>query len=48
MYHLRLNKGLSYSGVVSASKREPDVFVADASTVDHALDTGYFVLIEEY
>jgi len=46
MYHLRLCKGLSYSGIVSASKREPDVFVEDKSTADQALATGFFTLIE--
>lgn len=46
MYHLRLCKGLSYSGVVSASKKAPDVFVEDKPTADLALATGYFALVE--
>lgn len=46
MYHLRLNKGLSYSGIVSATNRAPDVFVEDTPTADLALATGYFVLVE--
>ena len=29
MYHIRLCKGLSYCGVVSATRKEPDVFVED-------------------
>ena len=47
MYHLRLYKGRSYCGVVSATKEKPDVFVEDKATADAAVATGYFKLIEE-
>ena len=37
MYHLRLIKGLSYCGLVEASKIQPDVFVEDKAVADAAL-----------
>ena len=46
MYHLRLIKALSYSGVVEATKQEPDVFVEDEATAEAAVVSGYFVLVE--
>lgn len=45
-YHLKLAKGLSYCGVVKATKKNPDVFVEDKATADAAVATGYFKLIE--
>lgn len=45
-YHLKLAKGLSYCGVVKATKQQPDVFVEDKATADAAVATGYFKLIE--
>lgn len=47
MYHLRLIKGLSYYGVVEASKEQPDVFVEDKNVADAAVASGYFVLLAE-
>nr|UWI04086.1 MAG: Thymopoietin protein [Bacteriophage sp.] len=46
MYHLRLLKALSYTGIVSATKTHPDVFVEDKATADAAVATGYFKLLE--
>lgn len=46
MYHLKLVKGLSYTGVVTATKQHPDVFVEDEATVKAAVASGYFKLIE--
>lgn len=46
MLHLRLCKALSYSGVVSATKAAPDVFVEDEATALAAVSTGYFKLVE--
>lgn len=46
MYHLKLCKALSYSGVVSATKQQPDVFVEDESTARAAVATGFFALVE--
>ena len=46
MYHLKLCKGLSYSnGKVTATKRNPGVFVDDKATADALLASGYFKLI---
>ena len=45
MYHLRLLKSLSYTGIVSATKEKPDVFVEDKTTADAAVATGYFKLL---
>lgn len=46
MYHLRLTRALSYSGVVEATQKKPDVYVEDQATADKAVATGYFQLIE--
>ena len=45
MYHLRLIKGLSYLGSLSATKKEPDVFTEDEAAVEEATASGYFELI---
>lgn len=42
MHHLRLIKGLSYSGAVSATKDHPDVFVEDENKYQRAMKSGYF------
>lgn len=42
MYHLRLTKGLSYHGVVSATKKSPDVYTDDEAVYAAALASGYF------
>lgn len=47
MYHLKLIKALSYTGIVTATKKTPDVFVEDKATADAAVATGYFELAEE-
>ncbi|MCX4265954.1 MAG: hypothetical protein OSJ64_03955 [Firmicutes bacterium] len=46
MYHLRLIKGLSYAGVVKATRKSPDVFMEDKATADKAVASGYFELLE--
>lgn len=46
MYHLKLIKSLSYTGVVMATKKNPDVLVEDKTTADAAVATGYFKLVE--
>lgn len=45
MFHLRLIKGLSYFGIVSATKKNPDVYTDDKATADKAVASGYFVLV---
>lgn len=43
MRHLRLKKGLSYTGPsVQATKARPDVFLEDDAAADAAVATGYF------
>ena len=46
MYKLKLNKGLSYTGIVSATKEKPFVTVPDKVTADQAVATGFFTLVE--
>ena len=47
MYHLKLKKALSYTGIVSATKKKPDVFVKQEKIAKAAIATGYFELIEQ-
>ena len=44
-YHLRLSKGLSYCGVISATKQRPDVYTDSKDVADWAVASGYFRLI---
>lgn len=46
MYHLKLIKGLSYTGIVKATQKKPDVFVEDKAIADAAIATGYFKLLK--
>lgn len=41
-YHLRLIKAKSYTGIVTATAKKPDVYVTDVDTYTAALATGYF------
>lgn len=41
-YHISLKKGCSYSGIVSATREKPDVYVEDKAIYEAALKTGYF------
>lgn len=47
MYHLKLVKALSYTGVVEATKEHPDVFVEDKAIADAAVASGYFVIVKD-
>lgn len=47
MYHLKLIKSRSYTGIVTATKENPDVFVKDKAIADAAVATGYFELVGE-
>lgn len=42
MYHLKLVKGLSYTGKVKATKANPDVFTEDEEKYASAMKSGYF------
>ena len=43
-YHLKLVKGLSYHGAISATVKNPDVYTDDKAIADKAVSSGYFVL----
>lgn len=47
MHHLKLTKGLSYMGAVSATKDKPDVFVEDEARYKRAMASGYFKEIHD-
>ena len=40
MYHLKLTRALSYSGVVTASQKKPDVFVEDGTGSESGPEVG--------
>lgn len=42
MYHIRLNKGMSYSGAVNASQAHPDVYTENEEAYLSAMESGYF------
>lgn len=46
-YHLKLIKGLSYSGVVSATRKDPDVYVDDETIANAAVASGYFRIVSK-
>lgn len=45
-YHLRLKNAMSYTGVVKATREEPNVFTADETIKAAALRSGYFDLVD--
>lgn len=47
MYHLKLIKGRSYTGVVSATSSRPDAYTEDEAAALAAVASGYFRLVEE-
>lgn len=46
MFKLKLIKGLSYNGIVSATAKNPYITVDDEETALAAVDTGYFKIVE--
>lgn len=44
-YHLKLIRGLSYNGIVSATRQKPDVYVDDEAIAKAAVVSGYFRLV---
>lgn len=46
MYHLKLIKGRSYTGDVSATKSRPDAYTDDEAIALAAVASGYFKLVE--
>lgn len=47
MFKLKLIKGLSYNGIVSATAKNPYITVDDEETALAAVDTGYFKIVEK-
>ena len=47
MYHLKLIKGLSYTGKVKATANRPHAYVDDKADADYLVSTGYFKLVED-
>jgi hypothetical protein len=45
MYKLKLIKGRSYHGIVTATNKAPFVEVADEATAKKAVATGYFEIV---
>lgn len=45
MYHVKLVKAHSYTGIISATKENPDVFAEDRAIAEAAVATGYFELV---
>lgn len=46
MFHLKLIKGLSYSGDISATKKKPDAYTEDEAIAKKAVASGYFALAD--
>lgn len=47
MIKLKLIKGLSYSGIVSATAKSPYVSVEDEAAANMAVASGYFAIVAE-
>lgn len=45
MFHLKLTKSRSYTGLIHASAERPDVFVDDLATAHAAVASGYFEIL---
>lgn len=45
MFHLRLCRGLSYLGIVRATKAEPDVYVQEEEKANALVASGYFEMV---
>ena len=47
MYHLRLIKALSYTGLVSATQKNPDTFTEDKAIAHGAVAYSYLTLNQD-
>mgnify|MGYP002626765110 CR=1 FL=1 len=47
MFHLKLVKGLSYSGDISATRQKPDAYTEDEAIAKKAVASGIFKLVED-
>lgn len=46
LYHIKLKKAMSYTGIVNATREEPNVYTHDKDIATAAVRSGYFDLIE--
>lgn len=46
LYHIKLKKAMSYTGIVNATREEPNVYTRDKDIATAAVRSGYFDLIE--
>lgn len=46
LYHIKLKKAMSYTGIVNATREEPNVYTRDKDIATAAVCSGYFDLIE--
>lgn len=46
LYHIKLKKAMSYTGIVNATREEPNVYIHDKDIATAAVRSGYFDLIE--
>lgn len=46
LYHIKLKKAMSYTGIVNATREDPNVYTRDKDIATAAVRSGYFDLIE--
>ena len=46
LYHIKLKKAMSYTGIVNATREESNVYTRDKDIATAAVRSGYFDLIE--
>lgn len=46
LYHIKLKKAMSYTGIVNATREEPNVYTYDKDIATAAVRSGYFDLID--
>lgn len=46
LYHIKLKKAMSYTGIVNATREEPNVYTHDKDIATAAVRSGYFDLID--
>lgn len=46
LYHIKLKKAMSYTGIVNATREEPNVYTRDKDIATAAVRSGYFDLID--
>lgn len=46
LYHIKLKKAMSYTGIVNATREEPNIYTRDKDIATAAVRSGYFDLID--